>query len=218
MTRSYIFLCALGLSQACVRTPPEVNELEEALESIAPEEIRAHMSFLADDLLEGREPGTRGYALAARYVASQLESMGLAPAGDESTYYQAVPLRRASLAETGSALAILDEGGRATELSSGDDYILFPSFEAGERETRAALVFAGFGISAPELGWDDFAEIDVSGKILVALAGAPASFGSTERAYYSSRDNKATAAVEKGAVGMLLFQTPADDARRPWSR
>jgi hypothetical protein len=218
MTRSYIFLGALALSQACARTEPETNEIEKALESIEPEEIRAHMSFLADDLLEGREPGTRGYALAARYVASQLESAGLAPGGDDGTFYQAVPLRRASLEESGSSLAIVDEGGRSTELSPGEDCILFPSFEAGDREARAALVFAGFGISAPELGWNDFAELDVSGKILVALAGAPASFGSTERAYYSSLDNKAAAAVQKGAVGMLLFQTPDDDARRPWSR
>ena len=218
MTRSYIFLCALGLSSGCARTPPEGNELEEALESIAPEEIRAHMSFLADDLLEGRDTGTRGYALAARYVASQLESMGLAPAGDDGTYSQAVPLRRASLEENGSRLAIVEEGGRTLELTSGEDYLLFPSFEAGEREARAQLVFAGYGISAPELGWDDFAGIDVSGKILVAISGAPPSFGSTERAFYSSRDNKAEAALKKGAVGMLLFQHPADDARRPWSR
>jgi Peptidase family M28 len=218
MTRSYIFLCAAALSQACAQTQPAASELEAALESIAPEEIRAHMSFLADDLLEGREPGTRGYALAARYVASQLESMGLSPAGDDGSYYQMVPLRRASLDENGSSLAIVDENGRSTELLFGEDYVLSAPFEAGERETRAALVFAGYGISAPELDWNDFEGIEAAGKILVALAGAPASFGSTERAFYSSRDNKAAAALEKGAVGLLLVQTPAEEARRPWSR
>jgi hypothetical protein len=144
--------------------------------------------------------------------------MGLAPAGDDGTYSQAVPLRRASLEENGSRLAIVEEGGRTLELTSGEDYLLFPSFDAGEREARAQLVFAGYGISAPELGWDDFTGIDVWGKIVVAISGAPPSFGSTERAFYSSRDNKAQAALKKGAVGMLLFQHPADDARRPWSR
>lgn len=218
MTRSYIFLCALALSQACGRTPPATSELDKALESIRPGEIRAHMSFLADDLLEGREPGTRGYQLAARYVASQLESMGLSPAGDDGTYYQAVPLRRASLEETDSSLAIVDGEGGSAELRFGDDYVLSPFFETGVRETRGALVFAGYGISAPELGWNDFAEIEVSGKILVALAGAPASFGSTERAYHSSRENKAATALDKGALGLLLVQTPAEEARRPWSR
>ncbi len=218
MRRSYNVLCALALSPACGRTAPEGNGFEAALEDIRPAEIRAHMSFLADDLLEGREPGTPGYALAARYVATQLESMGLSPAGEDGTYYQRVPLRRASLEETGCSLAILDEGGRSTSLVFGKDYLLFPRFEAGDRETRAFLVFAGYGISAPELGWDDFAEIDTEGKILVVLSGAPASFGSTERAYYSSRENKAAAAVERGAAGMLMIQTPVDEARRPWSR
>jgi Zn-dependent M28 family amino/carboxypeptidase len=218
LRRSYNVLCALALSLACGRATPERNGLEAALEGIEPDEIRAHMRFLADDLLEGRAPGTPGYAIAARYVATQLESMGLSPAGEDGTYYQRVPLRRASLEETGCSLAILDGGGRSTSLVFGEDYLLFPPFEAGDRETRASLVFAGYGISAPELGWDDFAEIDTKGTILVVLSGAPASFGSTERAFYSSRENKAAAAVARGAVGMLVIQTPVDEVRRPWSR
>ena len=187
------------------------------LEGIRPGEIRAHMGFLADDLLEGRDPGTRGYLLAARYVQAQFESMGLSPAGDDGTYYQTVPLRRASLDESGCSLVIVSPSEKATPLRFGEDYVLVPPFEAGDRETRATLVFAGYGISAPELGYEDFAEIDASGKILLVLSGAPASFGSTERAFYSSRENKAAIAVEKGAVGILLVQTPTDEARRPWA-
>jgi Zn-dependent M28 family amino/carboxypeptidase len=216
MKRSYLFLTALALSVGCAPSAPRTDELG-ALESIRPEEIRAHMGFLADDLLEGRDTGTRGYLLAARYVQAQFESMGLAPAGDDGTYYQTVPLRRASIDEAGCSLAILGPAGRSTPLRFGEDYVLVPAFEVGDRETRASLVFVGYGISAPELGYEDFKEIDASGKILVVLSGAPESFGSTERAFYSSRENKAAIAVEKGAVGILVIQTPTDEARRPWA-
>jgi Zn-dependent M28 family amino/carboxypeptidase len=174
------------------------------------------MGFLADDLLEGREIGTRGYHLAARYVRSQFDSMGLSPAGDGGTYFQKVPLRRASVGASGSSLAILDATGRRTALALGDDCVLLPSFESGVREVKASLVFAGYGISAPELGYDDFTEIEPSGKVLVVLSGAPAAFGSVERAFYSSRDTKAAAAVQRGALGVLVVQTPVDLARRPW--
>ncbi len=217
MTRSYLFLSALALCLGCERRAPRPEKLDSVLESIGPEEIRAHMGFLADDLLEGRDSGTRGYLLAARYVRAQFESMGLAPAGDDGTYYQTVPLRRASLDERGCSMAIVGPNGVSTALRFGEDYVLVPAFEAGDRETRASLVFAGYGISAPELGYDDFLDIDASGKILLVLSGAPESFGSTERAFYSSRENRASTAIEKGAVGILFIQTPTDEARRPWA-
>jgi len=128
MERSYIFLIALALCQACARPAPLSDEIEAVLEGVRKEEIRAHMGFLADDLLEGRDTCTRGYLLAARYVRSQFESMGLSPAGDDGTYYQTVPLRRASIEESGCSLAIVDPSGRSTPLRFGEDYVLIPAF------------------------------------------------------------------------------------------
>jgi Zn-dependent M28 family amino/carboxypeptidase len=182
------------------------------LEGIRPEEVRAHMSFLADDLLEGRETASRGYLVAARYVAAELEGMGLAPAGDDGTYWQTVPLRKFTL-DPGKCKLVL--GGK--ELRFQEDFIAGP-LDGTEHHVRAPLVFAGYGISAPELGYDDFADLDASGKILITLSGAPPAFGSTERAYYSSRENKASMAAAKRAVAVLTVQTPVDEARFGWSQ
>ncbi len=187
------------------------------MDTIQPEEIRAHMNFLADDLLEGRDAGTRGYDIAANYVRTQFEAMGLMPAGDDGTYYQQVPLRRAALDESESFLRIRFDGG-SKSLKIGDDYLLRPNLGRSDVPVEAVLVFAGYGIRAPELDHDDYEGLDASGKIVVHLSGAPESFGSTERAVYSSRETKAAQALDAGAVGLLTVLTELDLERRPWER
>ncbi|MGH9858771.1 MAG: peptidase M28, partial [Candidatus Acidiferrales bacterium] len=200
-----------------VLTSPAEEPPDVALAVITPEAIRAHMRFLADDLLEGRGTGTRGYALAAHYVASQFEQMGLEPAGAKGTYYQPVPLRRIALDTEQSWLELVRDG-QAERLVLGRDFAA-PGHEAHtDTQAEAPVVFVGFGVTAPELGHDDYAGIDVRGKIVAMFSNAPAKFASSERAHFSSRDLKAQNAARRGAVGVLVLWTDKEEKQFPWAQ
>src|SRR5687768_16863703 len=148
--------------------------------AITPHAMRAHVNFLASDALEGREAGTRGYDVAAAYVAAQFEAVGAEPAGDGGTYLQQVRLRTFLLDPAKSSFAI---NGKTFEHRKD---VLIVSRQEPTREVDAPVVFACFGIVAPELGHDDYANIDVRGKVVAFLSGAPPRFPSSQRAYYSS--------------------------------
>jgi hypothetical protein len=181
-----------------------------ALDEIRPEAIDHHIRVLADDSLEGRAPGTRGFRGAAQYVETSLSALGLDPAGIDGTYQQPVPLRESLVAEEESGMRISSPSG-VEELEYGVDFYLSPD---PVRETvsvsDAAVAFVGYGVSAPGLGYDDYANIDVEGKIVAYLTGAPPAFPSNERAYYSSGATKQSEAVARGAVGILSFTYPGD--------
>ncbi len=219
-----IFLAAAVATLLCVPSAltsladtPADDTPESALAVIRPEAIRAHMRFLADDLLEGRGTGTRGYALAAHYVASQFELMGLEPAGAKGTYYQPVPLRRIELDTEQSWLELVRDG-KAERLTLGRDFGA-PGHEVHtDTHAEAPVVFVGFGVTAPELGYDDYAGIDVRGEIVALFSNAPAKFASSERAHFSSRDLKAQNAARRGAVGMLMLWTEKEEKRFPWAQ
>ena len=219
-------VCALAVcAPARPADSPEKDadaEVERALARIRPEAIRAHMSFLADDLLEGRGTGSRGYDLAAKYVAARFEALGLAPAGTGGGYLQPVPFLRSATVAAKCSFTVIRDGrdgrnGESTELKYGEDYVLTSGIlSQTDVEVTAPLVFAGFGVSAPELGYDDYAGVDVKGKIAVVLSGAPATFPSDQRAYYSVTAFKVDTALAHGAVAVLGVLTPADARRLPW--
>lgn len=169
--------------------------------------IAAHIRFLASDQLEGRETGTRGYEIAAQYVRAQFESIGL------ETSYQPVDFRSAKLIEEQSSFSLDDD-----LLVLNKDVLLRPNFLAAESEVNAAVVFAGFGISAPELHHDDYASIDVRGKIVLLLSGAPPEFPTDQRAFYSNGHLKDKNAAQHGAVGVLTMLTPIDEQRAPFEK
>jgi hypothetical protein len=196
--------------------------VEVATRTIRPEEIRAHIRFLSDSLLQGRAPGTPGYDIAARYVASELEGMGLHP-GAAGGWFQSVPLQKAVTDAAASSL-VLSINGKEEKLADAKDYVLFTWFAspAAKRENKAEsdvsapVVFVGFGVTAPDQKYDDYAGVDVHGKLVLAVYGAPSAFPSTERAYYSDSTIKARNAVTHGAVGELSIMLPEDWKRYPW--
>jgi peptidase M28-like protein len=188
---------------------------EPAMSAIRPEAIRAHMRFLSDSLLQGRGLGTPGYQIAARYVAAQLEAMGLHPAAADGTWYQTVPLRKAVCDDDKSSLVLVSGSGEQI-LVPLKDYALFGNLNQTENSVEAPVVFVGFGVSATERGYDDYAGADVRHKIVVTLLGAPAKFPSTVRAYYSDYLVKQTIAVAHGAVGYMEIMMPEDRKRLPW--
>lgn len=187
-----------------------------AADEIAAARLHADVAFLADDMLEGRGTATRGYDLAAAYVAARMAALGLEPAGD-SAYFQRVPLRRAVLDEARSSLALV-RGEAEQALALGRDALLSPDFLRPVWSTDAPLVFVGYGVTAPELGHDDFANLDVQGKVVVEFRGAPPRFPHNERAYWSNGPVKEQTAVARGAIGVLQVLKPSEVANQPWDR
>ena len=175
------------------------------------------MRFLADDQLEGREAGTRGYDVAAAYVASQLESYGLEPAGASGGYLQPVPLRTA-IPDASRCRLRVTRAGQARDLALGPDFVPSADVLRETTEAHGPVVFVGLGVTAAKRGYDDYANVDVKGKLVLVASGAPASFPSEERAYYSGQRVKRENAARHGAIGMLVFVLPSDEANHPWSR
>jgi Zn-dependent M28 family amino/carboxypeptidase len=178
--------------------------------------LRAHLGFLADDALEGRAPGTRGGELAAKYIASQFARLGLEPAGDSGTYFQRVPI----IALTPQpSLAVA--GGAATPLAWKDDYVMWSMRNDSTVRATADAVFVGYGIVAPELGWNDYEGADVKGKIVITLVNDPGLVDSTIfrgkiLTYYGRWTYKIEEARRQGAAGILMIHT-TESATYPWT-
>ncbi len=208
-------LAACG-PDALDRAPPslETPEVAAALAIPEPTSIERHIRVLADDSLGGRAPGTAGFEGATRYVEETLRALGLAPAGVDGTYRQPVPLLGSTVVAATSALTVR-RGGAVTELVYGEDFWLSPDPSREDVSVTGLVAFVGYGVSAPALGYDDYAGIDVSGKIVATISGAPPAFPSDERAYYSSGSVKAAEAARRGAVGLMVFSAP-DDPRFRW--
>jgi hypothetical protein len=201
-----LLLLAPGCRGADARSGGDVPQVSSA-------RLEEHIRYLASDRLAGRAPGTPGYDSAARYVAEHFAALGLDSAGTEG-YFQPVPFRHARAVE-GTSLVLTGRSGRRA-LTAYRDYVPFPNFIAPREEVTAPLVFAGFGVTATERGYDDYRGVDAKGKIVVLLTGAPSSFPPAERAHYASGRMKRENAVRRGAVGMLVVRTR--DQSLPWDR
>jgi len=175
------------------------------------EPIKAHMRFLADDLLEGRGTGTRGHRIAANYVAAQFDAAGL------ETSFQQVPFR-ATLADAQSSVTLMRDGENPVMLRAFDLFVTTGDPLEPERVIEAPVVFAGYGVSAPDQKYDDYAGLDVRGKIVAIFGSAPPSFPNAVRAHHSSSLNKVETAARHGAVGLMVLESPKEALRAPWAR
>ena len=201
-----LLLAALGCSGADDRAGSVVPE-------VSPARLEEHIRYLASDRLGGRGTGTVGYDSAAHYVAGHFAALGLDSAGTNG-YLQPVPLRHARAVE-GSRLVLIGKSGPRT-LTPYRDYVPIPNFVSLQSEVTAPLVFVGFGVSAPERGYDDYGGVDPQGKIVVLLTGAPSSFPTAERAHYAAPRSKRENAARRGAVGMLIVR--GREQTFPWDR
>lgn len=177
--------------------------------------LQAHLRFLASPLLEGRETGSRGFDIAAAYVASHFSRLGLRPLGDDGGYTQAVRFRTARLAPATPVLRLW-RGAQSESLAYLDEFSTRPDLGATHSEVTAPLVFAGYGIRAPAFGLDDYAGLDVRGRIVVVLTGRPLKLPSEEGAHFSSRQTKAALAASLGAVGLISLATPRSETISPF--
>ena len=190
-----------------------------ALETITPEHIRWHVRYLSHDLLEGRGTGQRGGDIAAEYIATQFAEYGLKPAGDHGTYMQKVPLVGiTTLPET--QFSVVPKQGETMNLKPLDEYVAYDQTQQPQSDVDADIVFVGYGIEAPEYGWDDYKGLDVRGKVLLMLVNEPPSddpkfFKGKALTYYGRWTYKYEEAARKGAVGVILVHQ-TDMASYPW--
>ncbi len=187
------------------------NDVQKIANStITESSLRGDIRFLADDLLEGRGPGTRGDKLAMSFIISQFEQMGLKPAAKDGKWIQPVPLVGVT---TTPPKNILFKGKDTTlQLNNRDDYIVTCGKPIEKSEIKdAEIVFVGYGMQAPEFEWNDFKEVDVKGKVLLVMNNDPADdpnlFAGKRRLYYGRWDYKYAKAAELGAAGMLIIHT-----------
>jgi Peptidase family M28/PA domain len=185
------------------------TEAIKSMNVINPDAIKATMTYLSDDLMEGRQPGTKGFALASKYVESRFMALGLKPAIEGKSYIQKVPLRKGIVNENESSLSLVNNG-KEENLVYGKHFLLSPNFNNENSEIEAPLVFIGFGVHAPELGYDDYQKVDLKGKIVVMLSASPEKLSSNERAYFSNNTIKFNDAIKRGAIGVITFSMPSD--------
>ncbi|GAB3963846.1 M20/M25/M40 family metallo-hydrolase [Spirosoma terrae] len=205
---SFTLLAGIASANLAVAQSKEIpTDAQTVLKTVRPEAIRNHMRILSNDSLRGRKPGTKGFDMGADYVTNQLKAIGYQPAGENSTYRQDVPLRRWQVREEASTMTFLIDG-KEQPLTYGKQFILSPTPDHATSNVTAPVVFVGYGVTAPELGYDDYTNIDVKGKIVAYVNGAPNSFPSNQRAFYSS--SKAENAAAHGAIGTLAFSLPSD--------
>ena len=209
MLRSTLAL-ALALPLFAQTPPP-------SFDTFRPAAVRAHLRYLASDLLEGRGPGTRGDALTTGYLAAQLEAMGLQPAGDDGTFFQKVALLGITTNEAKSAVDIR-KGDKviAGPLAYRDQFVGGNQSQKEQVSLDSELVFVGHGVVAPEYKWDDFKGVDVRGKTLVMLVDDPPAtekepdlFRGRARTYYGRWTYKYEIAAARGAEAVLLIHTDA---------
>ena len=185
---------------------------KQAQAAISPALLRSHTVFLSDDLFEGRGPGSRGDQLAAKYIAAQFERLGLEPAGGNGGYFQPVTLVGKKI--DAPADLRVEGRGEPVEFKYFDDFVPYTGLEDTEVSVSGELVFAGYGITAPEFRWNDFKGMGMSGKILVLLVNDPPAtreepelFGGKAMTYYGRWTYKYEEAARQNAAGAILIHT-----------
>ncbi|MBV9773376.1 MAG: peptidase M28, partial [Gemmatimonadetes bacterium] len=185
-----------------------MSSLDAALDRIRPEVIDGHLRFLSHPLLEGRAPGTRGGQVASEYILAQFRRIGLQPVG--GSYLQPVPLVGMIPEPT---LSLRCPDGSTVDPPYRDAFTMKAGLPKPEVEADGELVYVGYGITAPEYGWDDYKDVDVRGKVLLVRVNDPGTeatpgfFGGKALTYYGRWTYKYEEASRRGAAGAILIHT-----------
>ncbi|HUG42847.1 MAG TPA: M28 family peptidase [Acidobacteriota bacterium] len=189
--------------------PHDVVESQTASSTITAADLRSRVHFLAAEEMQGRDTGSLTNRITANYLAHQLEMMGLRPAGDDGSFFQQVHLVQSRL-EDGNRMEILSSDStflRGAVL--GEDF--YPSPLSGTRAIEAPVVFAGYGITAPEYRYDDYASLDVAGKAVLVMDGEPhgnsadGPFMGLAATEYSQAYHKINNAQKRGAAAVIFL-------------
>jgi Zn-dependent M28 family amino/carboxypeptidase len=239
MTKRTLIFCLLMVLSlaafACMQPPatPSVD-LKPALDSITTNDILAHTKVLSSDEYEGRGPGTKGEELTVKYLTEEMQRLGLKPGNPDGTYVQKVPL----VGFTGQASASFTAGGKTMNLSFPNDFVAVSRrFVPESKVENSDVIFVGYGVVAPEYGWDDYKGIDVRGKTIVMLVNDPAvtdpndpakldekMFKGKAMTYYGRWTYKYEIAAQKGAAAAVIIHEigpagyPYEVVSGSWSR
>lgn len=183
--------------------------------------LKRHVQTLSADSYEGRAPATKGEQLTVDYLIKEFRAAGLQPGGDlrdgKRLWTQALPLLKSDI--VGTPQLQLRTAAGMLPLTQGEQIAVRAPMN-GQSQVRLAnapLVFVGYGVTAPEISYDDYAGIDVTGKIVLAAYNAPAKLNSEIRAHYASPVQKLKNAANRGAAGVIFMFTPEDQERIPWA-
>lgn len=216
-----VALAGLAALAACA-TVPEPSPPETALKSFSGPALLAHIRTLAADEYEGRAPGTRGEALTVKYLEDQFRALSLEPGNPDGSYEQKVPLESIT-PDPDMALTFSAPGkkGKPLALKFPEDFVAWTPRIETDVAVDAEAIFAGYGITAPEYGWDDFKGADLKGKMLIVLVNDPgyedaALFGGKAMKYYGRWTYKYEKAAELGAAGCLIVHETGP-AGYPWA-
>ena len=227
----------VALLSACASTTtttPAANVAEPQLGLISATTLLDHIKMLSSDAFEGRAPGSNGEQQSVDYITQQFQKIGLAPGNPDGTYVQKVPLTGVLSKPT----LTLNVGGKSMPLRNPDDFVAFSHLNQPEVTIdRSNLVFVGYGVQAPEFGWDDYKGVDLHGKTLVMLINDPAipdpknpgkldpaMFGGEAMTYYGRWTYKYEMAAKMGAAAALIVHETAPAAypyevvRNSWTR
>lgn len=202
-------------AQAHDQALADSTSLATALRSITTTDLLGHITVLASDAFEGRSPATAGEDSTVNYLTRQFEAMGLQPGNPDGTYVQQVPM----FGYTPTPTATITANGKSIPLSFPNDYIaLTRQYTPSVNVDNSQLVFVGYGVEAPEYGWDDYKGVDVKGKTIVMLVNDPpvpdpqnpaqldsTMFGGKAMTYYGRWTYKYEIAAEKGAAAAIII-------------
>lgn len=203
-----------GFDEMIGSNPGTLDGTDEEIAGAQIEEfkLRAYVKYLSDDLLEGRGTGTRGGLLAAKFIAAELESMGLEPAAPDRTFFQQVPMISVKT-EPDTKLTVKSAKGDA-EFKFAEDFVASTDLEQAEIPINQEIVFVGYGVSAPEVPWNDYKDVDVKDKLVMMLvndppatAAEPNLFGGKALTYYGRWTYKFEEAARRGATGVILVHS-----------
>lgn len=216
MRKYFVLLCCFALQQATAQNITISKNVKNAMDRIDTNTIRSHIAYLADDKLKGRLPGTEGYQMAVDYVTDQFKKIGVSPGGDGGSFLQKLVLRKSVVSNASSFAVLKDKNGNMDSLMFAREFTPIAHPVKASTAAEGQLVFAGHGVDVPGV-YSDYAGIDVKGRIVVIIAGAPDGFNSTTTAHLSNLGNKLSTAFAKGAVGVININPNArpDPGARP---
>ncbi|MCH7746728.1 MAG: M28 family peptidase [Acidobacteria bacterium] len=222
MVHKFVMVCGVLALVGCQGAPdapadvPHIDAAPAVAAGISADTLLAEIERLASDEFEGRAPGSDGETRTIDYLREQFSALGLAPGNPDGTWVQNVPLVGITPA-AGDTLTV-SRGDDIRTLEPGADYVAYTKRVVERVDVDAEFVFVGYGAVAPEYDWNDFKDVDVTGKILLFLVNDPPSedlFGGPAMTYYGRWTYKHEIAAEKGAAGSLVIHEPGP-AGYPW--